>query len=243
VDAQAFFIFLKFVSMSFYCHLPVVPMRREPSDRSEQISQLLYGESISVLDKQAKWSLVKGEDDYEGWIDNKQYSTHDSEHLAWVTEQVQKIETPDGPMLVPHGSLIPGRMNSQPYNPKSLEATGRLYLNTPYLWGGKSIFGIDCSGLMQQIFKMYGKKLPRDAWQQAELGDMVHLVAEARAGDLAFFDNAEGRIVHVGLLLNESEILHASGQVRIDLFDHQGIFNKANGQYSHQLRIIRRLKT
>jgi cell wall-associated NlpC family hydrolase len=109
------------------------------------------------------------------------------------------------------------------------------------LWGGKSPFGIDCSGFTQVVYKLNGYKLPRDANQQVNLGEPLSFVEEAEAGDLAFFDNEEGRIVHVGILLNNQSIIHASGYVRVDKFDHYGIFNQDTGKYSHTLRVIKRL--
>ena len=119
--------------------------------------------------------------------------------------------------------------------------TAKLFLNAPYLWGGKTIFGIDCSGFTQLVYKLSGYKLPRDAWQQAELGHPLSFVEEAQAGDLAFFDNEEGKIVHVGIILPNNEIIHASGKVRIDKFDHYGIFHSENKKYSHMLRVIKRI--
>lgn len=114
------------------------------------------------------------------------------------------------------------------------------YLGTPYLWGGKSIWGIDCSGFVQMVYKMADLFVPRDAWQQAEGGDVVGFLQEAVPGDLAFFDNSEGRITHVGILLNEKEIIHASGVVRVDPIDNHGIMNKQSGKRTHNLRIIKR---
>ncbi len=246
MHAQAFFIFLNFVDMIHYCPLAVVPVRREPDDRSEQVTQLLFGESIEVLDKQSKWSLIRGEDGYEGWIDNKQYQTSDAHFDQYVIQRAFEYSYEGHELHLPHGSKLsvkaPALSAGLAWSPASLAQTSRLYLNTPYLWGGKSIYGIDCSGLTQQVFRVHGLLLPRDAWQQAELGETIHLPAEAKCGDLAFFDNAEGKIIHVGMLLSPTEIIHASGWVRIDAFDQQGIFNREIKQYSHKLRIIKRIK-
>jgi cell wall-associated NlpC family hydrolase len=120
-------------------------------------------------------------------------------------------------------------------------STAYLLINAPYLWGGKNPFGIDCSGFTQIVYKLNGYKLPRDASQQVELGTPLSFVEEAEAGDLAFFDNEEGNIVHVGILLNNEQIIHASGSVRIDKYDHYGIFNKSLGKYSHSMRVIKRV--
>ena len=116
-----------------------------------------------------------------------------------------------------------------------------MYVNAPYLWGGRSPFGIDCSGFTQLVYKIGGKKLPRDAYQQAEIGQTLSFVEEAENGDLAFFDNEEGSIIHVGILLGENEIIHSSGKVRIDKIDHQGIFNVDTKKYSHKLRLIKKI--
>jgi hypothetical protein len=122
-----------------------------------------------------------------------------------------------------------------------LRKLGQLYLRAPYVWGGKSVFGLDCSGLTQQLFGLLGVQLPRDAYQQIALGEPVDFVIQARLGDLAFFENADGRIVHVGVVLDEGQILHAHGEVRLDPLDHHGIFNRDRQKYSHKLRLIKRL--
>nr|MBC7612643.1 C40 family peptidase [Pseudopedobacter sp.] len=121
-----------------------------------------------------------------------------------------------------------------------VQETAKMFLNVPYLWGGRTHSGIDCSGFSQMIFKMLGIALKRDAWQQAEQGRLVDFLTEAKAGDLAFFDNVEGRITHVGIMLNNSQIIHASGRVKIDRIDNQGIFAAEQNKYTHNLRIIKR---
>ena len=101
--------------------------------------------------------------------------------------------------------------------------------------------GLDCSGFTQAVFRLNGISLPRDASQQSGIGQVINLVTEALPGDLAFFDNDEGMITHVGLILDSTSIIHASGKVRIDALDHQGIYNVETNKYSHRLRLIRRI--
>jgi cell wall-associated NlpC family hydrolase len=133
------------------------------------------------------------------------------------------------------------------WNPEEIKFSAKIlkqiafkFLNTSYLWGGKSVFGIDCSGYAQMTYKFLNNQLPRDAWQQAEQGTLVNFLQEAQCGDLAFFDNEEGRITHVGILLNDHEIIHSSGKVRIDKIDTDGILNLETKQRTHKLRIIKR---
>lgn len=114
------------------------------------------------------------------------------------------------------------------------------YKDTPYLWGGRSQWGIDCSGFSQLIYSCFDLSLPRDAYQQAEMGQTVDFVSEIRVGDLAFFDNAEGRITHVGIMLDRDTIIHASAKVRVDRMDTEGIFNAEQNRYTHKLRIVKR---
>lgn len=231
--------------MLYHCQLAVIPVRKEPSDKSEQVNQLLFGENISVLETQAKWSLIRSQEGYEGWVDNKQIQPGEIKHHWLVVEPFIRYEHVGNAILLPFGSRVPeGTGGASPdlsASPSSLVEIGMKYLNSPYLWGGRTLMGIDCSGFVQQVFKFHGIQLARDAWQQAELGQTLLLPSEARAGDLAFFDNAEGRIIHVGLIIDDRHIIHASGQVRIDILDQEGIFNKELGRYTHKLRLIKRI--
>ena len=162
--------------------------------------------------------------------------------------------------MVPMGSSLSAFQNGRAFwrknsvnfkgkvwNPEEVKITPKLvkqlafkFLNTSYLWGGKSVFGIDCSGFSQMLYKFLNVRLPRDAWQQAEEGEVVNFLQEAKCGDLAFFDNEENHIIHVGILLNDHEIIHASGKVRLDKIDNEGILNLATKQRTHKLRIIKR---
>ncbi len=122
-----------------------------------------------------------------------------------------------------------------------LTETALKFLNTPYLWGGKSIQGIDCSGFVQLVFRMHGFDLPRDASQQVSFGETICFRHDARSGDVAFFENKKGKIIHVGIVIDEQYIIHASGKVRIDKLDHSGIYNSELRRYTHDLSVIKRM--
>lgn len=253
------------------CNLSIVPCRKEPSDRSEMVTQLLFGEHFHILEVADSWCRIKiAYDNYECWIDKKQFlpieqHTYDilnSTDDYCSNDLVQIISDDKTSMLFPIviGSTLPNFdisecvIGNQSYTYEGAHITGHLpfskigiletammYLNTPYLWGGKTPFGIDCSGFTQMVFKLNGIKLKRDAYQQAEQGEILSFVEEAEPGDLAFFDNEEGKIVHVGIVIDDNKIIHASGKVRVDGFDHQGIFNNDKKDYSHRLRLLKRI--
>ncbi|MGB1248836.1 MAG: NlpC/P60 family protein [Chitinophagales bacterium] len=243
------------------CIVSVSPLRSDKADSSEMISQLLFGECCEVLEQVENWWKVKCVyDNYEGWLDSKQVmaiqNPIESEHLAFQLAHSCTYKDESIPLLL--GSSLPAfdGMNFKIekakyiYNgkslPTSLDNQSRLkkiaikYLNAPYLWGGRSPFGIDCSGLTQMVYKFLGKKLPRDAYQQAELGSPLSFVAEAQLGDLAYFGKEE-KITHVGIVWEDGQILHASGKVRLDVLDHMGIYNRETKKYTHQLKVIKRI--
>lgn len=244
-------------------------MRAEPSHRSELVSQLLFGEHFEILTAQDDWFRIRMcYDDYEGWIPAIQSTSIEDETYRELEKQEMCVSY-DLIQIAVHerimqsvvlGSSLPYykgnkcRIGELLYNfdgnarfPETLESSAviienaYMYLNCPYLWGGRSPFGIDCSGFTQMVFKLAGKRLRRDAWMQAEQGMLINLLDEAQPGDLAFFDNAEGKITHVGILLTKNKIIHASGRVRIDMIDHHGIYNEAIRKYTHHLRLIKRL--
>jgi len=236
-------------------------MRVENSHQSELVSQLLYGDCFKIISKKKDWLQITSlADNYSGWIDHKQAriiskeAAEKIEHKdsAYSTRLIDYIETSDNKLtsLVlgsnVGGAAILGHEYQGPTQNKKtsksdLLKTASLYLNTPYLWGGKTPMGIDCSGLTQMIYRINGYSLPRDASQQAKLGETLSFIDESEAGDLAFFDDAEGKIIHVGILLENYYILHAHGKVRIDRIDQTGVYNAETKQHSHKLRIIKKM--
>lgn len=246
-------------------NLPIVPLREEPAHRSQQISQLLFGEGFQVFEMQGEWQKIQTVNDgYMGWMQANQgvliekdiYETHQQKQVQLTHEPVTVIRRNDNYSLLhlPAGCRLAGidedkftignttfeLLHSVVFKKNKLIKYAGTFLNTPYLWGGRTHFGIDCSGFAQVVYSLHGFQLKRDAWQQAEQGEPVDFVQNTLPGDLAFFDNAEGRIVHVGIMLDAERIIHASGYVKIDRIDNQGIYDAAQKKYTHQLRIIKR---
>jgi cell wall-associated NlpC family hydrolase len=245
--------------------IAIIPIRAEGSERSEMVSQLLFGETYAVTEWQDKWvKVITSFDDYEGWISRVQFtalSVDDYQKLQQApSELTTQPVTPvtkqkdSSTLYLPAGSTLPffnnGScvINGEEFTVSDLSkanddlmATANGYLNSPYLWGGRTHFGIDCSGFVQTVFKQHGINLKRDASQQVEQGAVVDFLQSAEAGDLAFFDNDEGRIVHVGIMLNNEQIIHASGRVKIDTIDDQGIYSQEFRKHTHKLRIIKRV--
>lgn len=249
--------------------LSIVPVRRKPDDRSEITTQLLFGELCEILTKKHNgWCRISVEwDNYEGWVDRKQITLISekqfkslSRNRAFALDICAPVYSDSTNLPILIGSTLPGfdgitlkvpggrmRYSGQTisidadFKFKLLRKIATKYLGSPYLWGGRSPFGIDCSGFVQNVFKFFNIRMPRDAYQQAGEGEVVHFINEIKLGDLAFFDNADGKIIHVGIILDDENIIHASGEVRIDLLDHYGIFNKEQKRYTHALRIVKRI--
>jgi hypothetical protein len=248
------------------CNLAIVPLRLEPSDRSELTSQVLFGDYFTILEQSQNWSRIElAFDGYTGWIDNKQFriiSEADYNTLATTTkvlngDLLEYITTPDNLLTtIPLGADITfldnPALNTESFVFEGLRASGQtskqhllqtafMYLNAPYLWGGKTPFGIDCSGMVQMVYKLNGYHMLRDASQQATLGEALSFIEESEPGDLAFFDNEEGRIIHVGIIMEDNHIIHAHGKVRIDRLDHLGIYNVDTNRHTHKLRVIKKI--
>lgn len=232
------------------CNVTVAPVRAENSDRAEIVTEMLFGESADILEVNKNWTKIKMHyDGYEGWIDTKQLRLVTEEDLARrkvtvVTEDFSSVLMKDGKTLLSMGSEVefPVVASRRSHDLReSIALAAKEFLNVPYLWGGKSFFAIDCSGFTQLVYKIHDIKLPRDTYQQAEIGVPLTFVEESQPGDLAFFENPEGKIIHVGIMLDNQRIIHASGKVRIDILDSTGIFNKEMNKHTHKLRVIKNL--
>lgn len=251
------------------CNLSIVPLRLAPTNASEMINQVVFGEHFEIVEESKNWSKIRlFYDNFEGYIDNKQYEkiTEDvfknisnqkmffaGELVDFITDKKNNLTT------IPLSSHLPfyneksffihntpfsynGKVNSKTLLKSAIIETAFLFLNTPYLSGGKTPpFGVDASGLTQTVYKLCGYKLLREPQQQATQGEVLSFIEECEAGDLAFFDDDEGNINHVGIIMNDYNIIHAYGKVRIDKLDHSGIYNVDTQQHTHKLRVIKKM--
>jgi cell wall-associated NlpC family hydrolase len=260
------------INMDFgFCNLSIIPCRKDPSDKSEMVSQLLFGEYFEVTEEYKSWvHIISGIDKYSGWIDRKQYKPVAKEtyngfkkHSSYYTSDLVGIMTDvmsntSFPIML--GSVLPFFKNKEikfenhhyTYEGNVIHPAGKpkrskivedafMFLRAPYLWGGRTPLGIDCSGFTQMVYRLNGISIPRDAKLQAELGVTLDFPEEAQPGDLAFFDNEQGIITHTGIVLDNGQIIHSSGQVHIDKLDHLGIYNDVQGKYTHELRVLKRM--
>ncbi|MCB7480072.1 C40 family peptidase [Christiangramia sediminis] len=244
------------------CHLSIVPLRAAASHESEMTSQLLYGEHFKVLEERAQWSRIRNAfDDFEAWIDKKQYKKiEESEYYSLDEDDIQlssdliEYITDENGLLMPvalgsvlnfterFGHRFEGeRAKTSISTKENLINTAALYLNSPHILGGRSPFGIDCSGFTQTVYKLNGYKIHRNAAEQSKQGEALSFIEESEPGDLAFFDDQEGVINHVGLMMKDNYIIHVDGKVRIDRIDHSGIFNAELKKHTHKLRVIKKI--
>ena len=244
------------------CHLSIVPLRANAAHESEMTSQLLYGEHFKVLEERVHWSRIRNAfDDFEAWIDKKQYKEiKEAEYRSLEESDIQLSSDLIEYITDDHGLLMPVAMGSalnfteelshkfdgtcfKPHevDKVNLIKTALLYLNSPHLRGGKSPFGIDCSGFTQMVYKLNGYKVKRNAAEQSKQGEALSFIEESEPGDLAFFDDNDGVINHVGLMMEDNYIIHVDGKVRIDRIDHSGIFNAELKRHTHKLRVIKKI--
>lgn len=249
------------------CTYPLIPIRDLPSEAAEQTSQLIFGEAYEILETIDRWTRIRTLfDNYLGWVDFKLPHTLPPEFMSQWLNATPTISTSPISHILRHGdprpmpitggsefrlisdnsfligdtlfSLTPDTLS--PTLPADPIDAALQFFGSPYLWGGRSLFGIDCSGLTQIAHKICGRPIPRDASQQVHLGHEVSL-AQAARNDLAFFQKDDGRICHVGLYMGDNHILHSSGSVRIDSLDSYGIYNNERQTYTHKLLCLKHL--
>ncbi len=241
--------------MNGICLLTVIPMRKLPSHESEMINQVLFGETFTVLEQKENWSFIKlSHDNYIGWISNNQFKKTQKKKIdSYISDKIYcniKINHIKQQLVL--GSFMPKnkidrenlkiefKLNFCNTNNFDvwLQKISKKYLNTPYLWGGRTPLGIDCSGFTQMVYRFFKINLPRDSHQQAEKGKEINF-KNCKLGDLVFFEE-KNKITHVGILLSNKKIIHSSGKVRIDQFDSAGIYNYKTKKYTHKLKLIKR---
>jgi gamma-D-glutamyl-L-lysine dipeptidyl-peptidase len=250
------------------CSIAFIPMRVKAGETHEMSNQVLFGEHFTEIEKRGSWSkIILAHDNYEAWIDNKNIIYIDEELFNNINNSKKSVLKQneltlklhnDSEILLPIGSVLLHKkdfnidklptieedenlvFNNSDIHNSIIECLHR-FLNCPYLWGGRTKWGVDCSGLVQTIYRIHGINIPRDANQQVDLGENIEFITETKPGDIAFFDDKNGKIIHVGIITGPNEIIHASGRVKKDRLDHQGIFDNEYKFYTHNLRVIKRI--
>jgi cell wall-associated NlpC family hydrolase len=247
------------------CRFSVVPVRLSPEHISEMSSSVRGGEAVEILEEAPEWWRVRMADDYEGWVSRRQFGAPQEARPApaavWTDELCGTAAREGVRIALPLGAPLPdfkdgrfrlgaewwewkGAVRTVPAGPPDKAAViayAMRHLGAPYQWGGRTVFGVDCSGFVQSVLAAFGVRLPRDSKQQALAGAPVASRAEAVPCDLAFFGSQEHGVHHVGMLLPCGEIIHASGHVHVDDMTDEGIRSRETGELTHQTLAVRRV--
>jgi len=240
------------------CALSVLPLREAAQHNSALVNEVLYGEFFEIITARKNWSLVHLQDKTEGWLENIQITEISKEQYLSLKETPQKVSTDliefvyqNNQILFPitigsavqHSNILghtfEGTVSSGIAEKDKIREMAFMFLNSPYRKGGKTPFGVDASGFVQTVYNLCGIALPNSASAQASVGEVLSFIEESEPGDLAFFDNNEGEIIHVGIILENNYIIHAYGKVRIDRIDQSGIYNADERTHTHKLRLIK----
>jgi hypothetical protein len=247
----------------YCCSISQIPVRAKAAHASEMVSMLLFGEEVRVIGEEDDYFLVENTFDcYRGFVPKVHLEEQLPGDAFFLQNDFISVSFREGGIILPKGAMIrflkertflyQGQVLELPiearllncatatFDKELLISNAKSFVGTPYLWGGRTRFGIDCSGFVQLLFKEMGIVLKRDAKDQVLQGRAVNSMADVVAGDLAFFANASGKVTHVGLLDGTKKIIHSSGQVRVDRVDEKGIFNADLNRYTHDLCAIRR---
>ena len=240
------------------CALSVLPLRETAQHNSSLISEVLYGEMFKITISRKFWSKVQLLDNTEGWLENNQFIEISSDTFKSLCKQKAQISTDLVELIYEHkkilfpipigsavqhssflGHTYEGEISTGKAEKHKVAETSLTFLNSPFRHGGRTPFGIDAGGFVQMVYKLCGFELPRTAVSQADIGVPMSFIEETEPGDLAFFDNNEGEIIHVGIILENNYIIHAYGTVRIDRIDQSGIFNAGMRTHTHKLRLLK----